>query len=75
MTCSVDRFIASKKEIDGDRKSDQFIDASPHFREGNISATAFLEPFELTSWILILVVCVHAVGVAMLLYEWLSPHG
>ena len=44
-------------------------------RTGIISPTAFLEPFELTSWILILVVCVHAVGVAMLLYEWLSPHG
>ncbi|XP_041364332.1 glutamate receptor ionotropic, NMDA 2B-like [Gigantopelta aegis] len=44
-------------------------------REGAISATAFLEPYDYPSWCLILVVSVHVSGTCIFLFEWLSPSG
>lgn len=44
-------------------------------QEGAISPTAFLEPYDVYSWCIILVFCVNASGVAIFLFEWLSPNG
>ncbi|XP_076458544.1 glutamate receptor ionotropic, NMDA 2B-like [Babylonia areolata] len=44
-------------------------------REGAISATAFLEPYDYPSWCLILVFSVHTVGASIFVCEWLSPYG
>ncbi|KAK7489127.1 hypothetical protein BaRGS_00019641 [Batillaria attramentaria] len=44
-------------------------------REGAISPTAFLEPFDITSWILILMLCIHVVALGVYIFEWLSPIG
>ncbi|XP_059159677.1 glutamate receptor ionotropic, NMDA 2B-like [Physella acuta] len=44
-------------------------------REGAISATAFLEPYDYPSWCLILVCSVHVTGASIFLFEWLSPYG
>nr|VZI00010.1 unnamed protein product [Spirometra erinaceieuropaei] len=44
-------------------------------REGAISPTAFLEPYDYQCWCIILVFSVHASGAAIYLYEWLSPKG
>ncbi|KAK6170534.1 hypothetical protein SNE40_018908 [Patella caerulea] len=44
-------------------------------REGAISATAFLEPYDYPSWTLILVFSVHATGASIFIFEWLSPYG
>ncbi|XP_048763861.2 glutamate receptor ionotropic, NMDA 2B-like [Ostrea edulis] len=44
-------------------------------RKGNISPTAFLEPYDYPSWCFILVFSVHATGAAIFIYEWLSPRG
>ncbi|KAK7004473.1 Glutamate receptor ionotropic NMDA 2B, partial [Biomphalaria glabrata] len=44
-------------------------------REGAISATAFLEPYDLPSWCLILVCSVHVTGTSIFLFEWFSPYG
>ncbi|XP_076437124.1 glutamate receptor ionotropic, NMDA 2B-like [Babylonia areolata] len=44
-------------------------------REGAISPTAFLEPYDYPSWCLILVFSVHATGASIFIFEWLSPYG
>ncbi|VDP65252.1 unnamed protein product [Echinostoma caproni] len=44
-------------------------------REGAISPTAFLKPYDYQCWCLILVFSVHASGAALFLFEWLSPNG
>ncbi|CUT99598.1 glutamate NMDA receptor subunit [Echinococcus multilocularis] len=44
-------------------------------REGAISPTAFLEPYDYQCWCIILLFSVHASGAAIYLYEWLSPVG
>ncbi|KAK7112851.1 hypothetical protein V1264_012235 [Littorina saxatilis] len=44
-------------------------------REGAISPTAFLEPYDYPSWTLILVFSVHATGASIFIFEWLSPYG
>uniref|UniRef100_K1Q588 Glutamate [NMDA] receptor subunit epsilon-2 n=1 Tax=Magallana gigas TaxID=29159 RepID=K1Q588_MAGGI len=44
-------------------------------RKGNISPTAFLEPYDYPSWCVILVFSVHATGAAIFISEWLSPQG
>ncbi|KAL8576689.1 hypothetical protein ACOMHN_025164 [Nucella lapillus] len=44
-------------------------------REGAISPTAFLEPFDMTSWLLILLFCIHAVAIGVYTFEWFSPSG
>ncbi|CAG5131967.1 unnamed protein product [Candidula unifasciata] len=44
-------------------------------REGAISPTAFLEPYDYASWSFILIFSVHATGASILIFEWLSPYG
>ncbi|XP_050393483.1 glutamate receptor ionotropic, NMDA 2B [Patella vulgata] len=44
-------------------------------REGAISPKAFLEPYDYPSWGLILVFSVHATGISIFVFEWLSPNG
>ncbi|ESP03117.1 hypothetical protein LOTGIDRAFT_137890 [Lottia gigantea] len=44
-------------------------------REGAISPTAFLEPYDYPAWCLILLFSVHATGASIFIYEWLSPYG
>ncbi|KAK6170533.1 hypothetical protein SNE40_018907 [Patella caerulea] len=44
-------------------------------REGAISPTAFLEPYDYPAWCLILLFSVHATGTSIFIYEWLSPYG
>ncbi|ELU11683.1 hypothetical protein CAPTEDRAFT_179505 [Capitella teleta] len=43
-------------------------------RDGVISPTAFLEPFDILSWMFILVVCMHIVALAIWIFEWISPN-
>ena len=33
------------------------------------------EPFDIMSWIFILLMCIHVVSVTVFLFEWLSPRG
>ncbi|KAA3681637.1 glutamate receptor ionotropic, NMDA 2B [Paragonimus westermani] len=44
-------------------------------REGAISPTAFLKPYDYQSWCVILVFSVHASGAALFIFEWFSPNG
>ncbi|OON21400.1 Ligand-gated ion channel [Opisthorchis viverrini] len=44
-------------------------------REGAISPTAFLKPYDYQSWCMILIFSVHASGAALFIFEWLSPNG
>lgn len=44
-------------------------------REGAVSPTAFLEPYDYPAWCLILVFSVHATGASIFIFEWLSPVG
>ena len=44
-------------------------------REGVISPVAFLEPFSVGAWVVVLIGCVNACALFMFTFEYFSPRG
>ncbi|PAV57514.1 hypothetical protein WR25_23636 isoform C [Diploscapter pachys] len=43
-------------------------------RSGVLSPTAFLEPFEYSTWVIIMLVCIQGAALSIFIFEWASPY-
>ncbi|XGW05733.1 hypothetical protein V3C99_016246 [Haemonchus contortus] len=43
-------------------------------RSGVLSPTAFLEPFEYSTWVIILLVSIQGAALSIFIFEWVSPY-